>query len=1659
MAKKVMTFKTKGMNKDLSVSAFNPEFSFNNLNLRLSTNEDNTLLSWVNERGTEKLDFVTGDWKEANDGLMNVTQILGTPIGTAVINNQLILFTHSNGLDYIYLIRYDKEDRSKVNGIELFHGDLNFDVNHPLETLVSYESKNIQKVYWVDGKNQPRLINVAADISNYYDEGDNPINTVFDFIRELELKETIDVSKISGGLGEFPAGVIQYAFTYYTKYGQESNIFHTTPLYYISYQDRGGSQEDKITVSFKIDISEYDVNFEYIRIYSIIRTSINGTPIVKKVQDIQIPDYFSRHSISPALNPDFNNTTFTTSTEYDNLDDFVQAENIQPDSTFPQPATYNFSFEAGDRVYEITKGQQPNLKIGIGNTVYTWNDGCGNDTIMYIIDSRGRSVPDNTLTIFCEEEIESSEWQRENFVGVSTQVLSYIDTNTIGESVDPTHLLYLGGESIIAQTIEQKDNTLFLGNLSTPHSSIDKTIKEDILDENGITSSNFLASSNVTTALELRKFVLCPSSGSGASRDKIAYINTLAAPEGEEYKGASAFKTNEYYRLGVQFQDKTGRWSEPCWIGDQQMAVDEIIDGVHYYGPKFDDSGTTSGEGRAYVPIFKYTIPHNSDSELDIQIRLYNAGYRRARAVFAQPQSNGRTILCQGVACPTMYRTKDRDEQFAYAQSSWIFRTNINASDYHGFLDHGAHHGYIKRNAGAVTPYGSLCSMYWNYEAGDKDTEHNPGLAEGNEYPSGTYYIREWDPKVGQWLNPTTNTNRVWMPYYRSTEVMGVFDEANTYKIDLNFCTINSPDIEFLDTISNSDLSSASLKGVGYTDLTATYGDINITTSTDSIKPGRGFRHDTISTKGTSALISGNFYEDHIVIKDDDGVYKAMYSNATRSYLWPVHMWHRDGSLNNDVTRAAQSAKLLTKVISNYRLGGSTYYFSNPQSISTYGMEYYGFTEAEQLIKVNGNIYKGCVNITVQPSKMGDYYPVGLITKNNGEGDTVWGIDGNITDIASWDPTTTDLPILKLHSNNPNDPDNADWVWIIQWWGSTSEVGYDGWSTTKIMPDYNSWPVSGVTKDYRWNTLGDNDEGYEALGDEDAGLVYHKSLVPIKYKSTPHVAAQLNIVDDLGIYHYSVAGALPVVEICKEYNKDTFLGGGSESALQSASWIPCGPIVSLDTTDSIDIEYKWGDTYFQRYECLKTYPYTFEDRNQVVEIGSFMLETRVNLDGRYDRNRGRESNLNVSPQNFNLINPVYSQLDNFFNYRILPEDYYSNTEFANQITWTTTKESGAEIDAWTNITLASVLDLDGSCGQLNRLIKFNDQLLAFQDTGISQILYNENTQISTTAGVPIEIANSGKVTGKRYFSNTIGCSNKWSVLDTPEGVYFMDSNNKGIYAFSGELSNLSNKLGFNTWCKQNIPTATIKWNPSTFGQVQQGGISSFVSYYDRKNQDVLFINKDTALALSEKLGTFTSFYDYGDKPYFCNLEDTGIWVTKTGELWRHQTGNYCRFFGVNKPYSITLVGNPEPQTDKTFTNLEFRACIEGEPDTVPFDSLEVWDEYQHGIANLSRKTGIGAASHHLQDNDKTASLNRKFRMWRCDIPRDNYTAPESNSEKGITRTEARPLDRMRNPWVYLELQKNRAEDYIQDDIGSSPSLVLVNLPKVEIHDIVMTYYN
>lgn len=410
--------------------------------------------------------------------------------------------------------------------------------------------------------------------------------------------------------------------------------------------------------------------------------------------------------------------------------------------------------------------------------------------------------------------------------------------------------------------------------------------------------------------------------------------------------------------------------------------------------------------------------------------------------------------------------------------------------------------------------------------------------------------------------------------------------------------------------------------------------------------------------------------------------------------------------------------------------------------------------------------------------------------------------------------------------------------------------------------------------------------------------------------------------------------------------------------------------IPVDIFREYILRWTQGDTYYQRFDTLKTYAYSDKDENSIVDITSFMVETRINIDGRTDRNRGQESNLQMSPENFNLVNDIYSQKDNFFTYRMLDDDVQKRTKFTNQITWSLSKTAGETIDKWLNVTLASVMDLDGTKGKITALKTFNNNIIAFQDTGISHILFNSRVQIPTSEYVPVQIANSGKVDGQQYFTTDLGCQDKWNIVTSPQGLYFVDYYNKSIYKFNGQIEDLSTTNGFRGWCDKNIDAN-----------------SSIIGYYDKKNKEVMFygdfeyINNLSTnwLGFSELTNVFSSFYTY-PKAVLTSLKDEGIWLYNK-KAYIHQAGEYSDLIGNTGNYGLTVIARKDSNLVKTFNTVEFRADTfinDENTNTQTFDTIKIEDEYN------------GAMSNHLEYNPfRPSNLKKLLRTWRANIPRVN----------------------------------------------------------------------
>lgn len=1450
----------QGLRRDNHQIRQDEKFLWNAHNIRLTNRDDSTLLSITNEKGTSNpLSTFTGQY-----------------VGHCVLGKYLVIFTADGEDNYIY--RVEKGDTNYISST-LYSGNLNISADNPIEALGVYENELVQKVYWIDGKNQPRVINIVADKSREALSPGEPLypEGSFDFVQELQLEEKITITR-GDGSGVFAPGVIQYAFSYYNKYGQESNIFYTSELLNISQQGRGGSPEEVSSNIFNIKIEGIENRFQYLRIYSIHRTSIDAVPTVKIVTDIELSN-----------------------------------------------------------------------------------------------------------------DVES---------------VNYVDTGRVGTIEDPTKLLYVGGESIVAHTMAQKDGTMFLGNIEMLRHEVPKLIRDSISECN-------MESSSRTIQLQSKR----------DSDSLYEYSNQLS--EGN----TSTFKTGDIYRLGVQFQYKDGKWSEPLMVKD-------------YTIPSLQSNRPTIQNDVLTVPKMSITLDDGTKNMLRAN------GYKKARALVVLPTIYERMTLAQGVLCPTVFSVKNRVSNTPFAQSSWFFRL-MTTSTTENIAD------------GARVQSKHLQPLFSGSSRG----------AEIQNMQAHTFSEVNTDAKS----DTATNVNT----FFVDQSILTM------HSPDIEF------DDSVKQALDNKEFELSIVGLTQFTsnagDISIT------TSTPPPAPNDNGFFHKSflsINSLGVdTGMVAGMFYKSHII--DDDksgnGVSLSAYKPSDQNWElnWLVYPWHRSGSLNNDCVRSegngTRTAELKRKVISNIRVSKDNQWLSSPWSAnSKAGITAVSIFDSNEisLIKIPipynsgikainyyGNVDNLITTDTQYPfwiypnkgAKLSDIvyssnpFTKGELLKVGG------GVFGDYAEqlkaakepvrmkykstphaVFAFNYLDNNSPVILPSVGNLNKVDESIET-IIPFWSSitNSETvtinkpaivqdvrtmsGTPNEIITTIVNRLNGFHINGLESgDFAIMTCsvrpadGNEADLYYYNGnswgkvrlnendvDSNVAYKYNNNYWKVHYNGSSY-SLYLTTSSEEDVYSIRQGSITPppsnlnatlfLAELRRKEVPDNMFGGNSPEALRSNLWIPAGKSDTLDNP----IEFIYGDTYYQRYDCLKTYSFTNEDQNSVVEIASFMCETRVNIDGRYDRNRGQISNLNMSPINFNLINEVYSQRDNFFNYRVLDDDYYKQDKFSNQIIWSKEKSSGEDIDAWTNITLANTLDMDGERGKVTALKAWNEYLLCFQEKAVSQIMFNSRVQIPASDGVPIEISNGYKVDGSRVLSDSIGCNNKWSIANTNTGLYFIDSNTEGLYLFNGQLTNLSKDRGMDWWVRQRHNKV---WSPLSYDS--SNGIRTF---YDNKYGDIYFtpgpiegVDQPDALCYSEQLGQFTSLMSYGGTHAMFNFAD-GFYSLRGTDynvvLYENNAGPYNNFYGVPREWSFSFISNQNPTLTKIFDTIELRTDhyqIDDSTEllnTCPMNYIEVDNEYQHSsTVNLDNK-----------------NMRKKFRVWRGLLPRNVGTR-----------------QRIRNPWSMITL--------------------------------------
>lgn len=1772
MQKKYFNFQPKGMNTNMSFKFQSNEYATYMKNIRL-TEDNNGVLSLQFEKGNTKL-----------------LDISGTPIGVCILNKYLIIFTHSTRLkgteissttDNIYRIEI-KEDI--LNKELLFSGNLNFDTNHPIETLGVYENENIQKVYFIDGKNQARVINIVYTYRDRIDEYErknisiNLIDKSLDFIAELQLQEHIVISKILGN-GSFPQGTIQYVFSYYNKNGRQSNLFYQSPLQYLSYAS-GVSPEDKVNCSFKLKIYNPDKQFDYLRIYSIIRTSQDATPTVKRVVDLSISDTNkNKTSLSKVstLNTGSNLDDFGKTMEVTNIAKFEQIDNynnglyvqgavcygkylfqayiggkfidiidletnqkqalltinidvntrayhgnvlsfgkdIAPGSNFPylyyscennsnpqilvikitssNADSNQWTGELVQTIYlpESNGGNSQNGSTDIsttfkhyyqngcidtennciwvsGYTMESFNSNIGaydNNKLIYrkyelpsvsekkvyfsynnVLDSfilpfkkgtQGMVIRNNKLyqcfgydkgDVYDEfldcinlstkqifhsyqfpktqlaglgEELESpyiyknnlylsatvNSWRYYTLWSISFNGggdiivppeppipeekadISFIDNGSIGDIIDPTELLYLGGNTICPNTFEQKDGTLFIGNYTINNN--------DISEETAIKIRNLLSSKlgfkYKTTSIFYK-----------GKNDYYNYEGQLGESD------VAGFKYMEWYGVAIQFQNKNGRFSSPIYLGSTR----------NYFPSRIVDYNLSEVVG-----------VNRGELNLDINItelaKIVDTNiWVKARLLIVNPTNNLKTVLCQGIISSTVFNYRDRYNNAPFTMSSW--RMNSLGKHLKPLFANSISWGEVQNiefskspiiGGNSTTRIIIKCIMrlsHYRTIVVSEDTRvlydnTSPTIIKAKEN------LKKWNANIDitkipddSWKN---NANIIQEIKINDVDTI-VNDFGECFAYDESLVTFNSPDIE---NQYNNINKKAKLRIIGILKSNPLFSNYLIQGS-DLNYSSKG----NVPTKNIKDFTSALLWRDMDSSWDNLGDY-----DANKDWLFATYLWHRETSYSDNGIEKKNSngnsrkvwSKPVKKIISNTRecttsyLRDSLSYINDIEEINKFN--YYELpiddikvitTNRDVIYKLNSNMGDSYTETLSYTSDTNKLFPTNNEYPIYGQQYYAYNEDF-ISDYITYDTiivdgkaVTSKDPIRIKYKETPHA--------IISFGSKNNSTIKLPRMSIKHKSEIDRVGEDAVVRKLFWNTENNS---------------YTKDFIWTKYiNEYANYMNPTNIETNYFFYNAnpSINDYYYLADLCVQ-DPDTSpyeLSNGNKDIISQYSFIPAGEAIEL-IGDTISLRGNHGDTYYQRWDCLKTFPYSTDDKNQYIDITSFFVESRINLDGRYDKQRGLKYNLGVLNTNFNLINKSYTQRNNFFNYRQIEDKGVNN--FPNQITISKTKVLGEDIDSWTNITLASVFDLDGDKGKLNAIRKINNDLYCFQDNGISRLLYNSRVQVNTSDGVPIEIANSAKLQDKQYLSDSIGCQNKWAIKSTSSGIYFIDNYNGGLYKLtSNGIESISNNKMKNYF--SSLPIG--EWSPNN--------ITAKIDY-DDITKDLYIITKDSSLAYNEFLGEFTSFYSYNPL-YIVNLQDKSLQLQTERiqdsalseditNIWESYKGNYGSFYGSDKAEAnVEFIANGDFDSDKVFETVELTtsdiAKINNwKADCYPFDTLEVSNEYQRGKNEAS-----------------SINVKKKFRTWRWQIPRNS-----KKNEDGIITNR----DRIRNMWAKIKLSK------------------------------------
>lgn len=557
-------------------------------------------------------------------------------------------------------------------------------------------------------------------------------------------------------------------------------------------------------------------------------------------------------------------------------------------------------------------------------------------------------------------------------------------------------------------------------------------------------------------------------------------------------------------------------------------------------------------------------------------------------------------------------------------------------------------------------------------------------------------------------------------------------------------------------------------------------------------------------------------------------------------------------------------------------------------------------------------------------------------------------------------------------------------------------------------------------------------------------------------KNVPlNIPASFNqsFVTDQNATAYESFNNVPAADDNKGTPRDTFrlvqyctfnigqYGGPWRANRYNNEYIAFGNFVPIDLANPVSQTYRqFGDTWIGLYSSVYFAMHWISDYNIPTRggVGSglgniydpsddmkqasvvYPCEAPINGDMRYglywaSDQVQQQNNLDEFAQfqfDENLFNLSYDQKNSAK--KFIPEPFNTNfDEEQPHRVWVSQNKLDSEvIDSWRIFRVNDYKDLEGTYGQINKIVNFKDQLIALQDRATCWVQSEENSALKTDSDLAAQIGTGDILTRYQYVSIETGTIHQHSVIVAPDSVHFFDARIKKYMMYSQGVKPVSDIEGLSAFFRENVFGDMFKdqvlLGYGIHGVYDTKYNRAFMTFLNRINDPNGKIDKKFTIAYNSYLQAFEQFNSFTPNLYL----NTGKRLLSANPVlsnkgYIHYEGNINEYYGSYYPASVTLLVRFD-ESDLT---------------TARVDTVEFWSELfnQNGVdIPLQSITGITISNDYQSTQNSlnpltNITLKRRERTWRIDTIKD-FTPPYNN-------VKIKPY--LRDKYVRLKIDFNK----------------------------------